>query len=55
MIRKIISEHGGAVGIFAVIVAIVGLSIVIVGKDDTSVLGHAVATLINSMQTTLIN
>ena len=53
MIKKVISEDGGAVGTLVVLVLIIGLVAVIIGSDSNSVVGKAMSDLIANMQTTL--
>jgi cytosine/uracil/thiamine/allantoin permease len=53
MIKKVISEYGGAVGTLVVLVLIIGLVAVIIGSDSNSVVGKAMSDLIANMQTTL--
>ena len=53
MIKKVISEYGGAVGVLVVITLIIGMVAVIIGTDANGVVGKAMSNLINNMQTTL--
>ncbi len=50
MIKRVISEYGGAVGILIAIVLIIGICSIIIGTDASSVLGKALSDLIHNAQ-----
>lgn len=53
MIKKIINEHGSAVGLLAVIVAIVGVALFVIGTNDQGVLGSALSSIITNMPSSM--
>lgn len=53
MLKKVISEYGGAIGILVVIAALIALIVFIIGTNDTSVVGKALKGVIENMQTML--
>ena len=53
MLKKVISEYGGAIGAIVVLAALIGLVIFLIGTNDTSIVGKALKDVITNMQTSL--